>query len=162
MIKTLSPYYLTIPFVSPLTDETCVAYTLRIYVWDGAKDTPPEIESYKVTKNNPTASTGSDKINIARLLNDFIDFMPSVGVATGLINGNNQRWVKTTITYHTTNEDDWDIPQTPVTDLIIKGYGYGMDGENSTIPTNRILMSGIEFKVNRTGVFNVPVKILEV
>jgi hypothetical protein len=164
MIKTLSPYYISIPFVDPITDETCTSYTLKIYVWDGVKATPPATASYELTKNNPTSSTGSDKINIARLLNDFIDFAPATGIATSLINGSNQRWCKLTLTYTTLVLD---VPtvgteQTVSTDLVLKGYTGGMGGENAQPAATRLLISGTEFKVNRTGVFNVPVKILEV
>lgn len=164
MIKTLSPYYLTIPFVDPITTDTSLSYTLKLYVWDGDKDTPPVTESYSVTKNNPTASTGSDKVNIARLLNDFIDFMPATGTSTSLIDGDNQRWCKITLTYTTLidNIATLGAEQAVSTELVLKGYSYGMDGENAQPPTSRVLMSGVEFKVNRTGVFNVPIKILEV
>lgn len=161
MIKTLSPYYITIPFVDPITDETCTSYTLKIYVWDGVKATPPVTESYALTKNNPTSSTGNDKINIARLLNDFIDFAPATGTATSLIDGDNQRWCKLTLTY-TVPIDGLGDEQDVSTDLVLKGYTGGMDGENAQPASTRLLISGTEFKVNRTGVFNVPVKILEV
>lgn len=160
MIKSLSPYYVTIPFVSPLTGVTCSKYTLKIYVWDGLKSAVPAVASYSMTKTNPTTSTGSDKINIARLINDFIDFEPQQSATTGLINGINQRWCKTTVTYTTTDEEDFNLEQLETTDLMVKGYGYGMDGVNSGTPLNRILLSGIEFKVNRTGFFNLPIKIL--
>ena len=160
MIKTLSPYYLTIPFVEPTTSETVTSYTLKIYVWDGVKATPPATVSYSFSKDNPTNSTGNDTVNVARLINDFIDFDPPTGVATGIIDGDNQRWVKFAI--------DFDSPIAGVQvdqivsfKLVLKGYSYGMDGVNAQPPTNRILMSGTEFKVNRTGVFNVPIKILE-
>lgn len=163
MIKTLSPYYLTIPFVDPITTETALSYTMKLYIWDGLKASVPVTESYSMTKNNPTSSTGNDKVNIARLINDFIDFMPNVGISTGLIDGDNQRWVKVTLTYTVLILDEITVgtEQDFLIDLFVKGYGYGMDGENSTTPTNRILMSGVEFKVNRTGVFSVPIKILE-
>lgn len=161
MIKTLSPYYVTIPFVDPITEETCTSYTLKIYVWDGLKSSTPATESYSLTKTNPTSSTGSDKINIARLLNDFIDFMPTTGTGTGLIDGENQRWCKLTLTYTVPIDGSGD-EQDVSTELVLKGYGYGMEGENAQPSATRVLMQGIEFKVNRTGVFNVPVKILEV
>jgi hypothetical protein len=163
MIKTLSPYYINIPFVDPITDETCTSYTLKIYVWDGDKDTPPATTSYSITKNNPTGSTGNDKINVARLLNDFIDFAPATGTATSLIDGDNQRWCKVTLTYTTLVDDIATLgtEQDYLTDLVIKGYSYAMERENATINSNRILMSGVEFKVNRTGAFNAPIKILE-
>jgi hypothetical protein len=41
------------------------------------------------------------------------------------------------------------------------GYGFGMDGENSQIPANNILMQGTEFKVNRNGFFVFPFLIEE-
>jgi hypothetical protein len=147
MIKTLSPYYVTIPFVSPLTGVTCSKYTLKIYVWDGLKSAVPSVASYSMTKTNPTSSTGSDKINISRLINDFIDFAP---------NESNQRWCKTSVTYDTST-----IEELQTINLVVRGYGYGMEGQNPDIPVNRILMQGLEFKVNRDGVFNLPIKILE-
>jgi len=161
MIKSLSPYYLTIPFKSPLTNETCTAYTLKIYVWNGLKNTAPSTASYQVTKGNPTLSGGSDKVNIARLVNDYIDFLAQTSGVTALYNGNNQRWVKTEIVYTTSNELDLDLAQLPTTTLLLQGYGYGLDGQNSQPPTNKILLSGEEFKVNRGGVFNLPILIDE-
>lgn len=144
MIKTLSPYYVTIPWL------TAISYTLKIYVWDGLKSAVPTTASYSITKINQTNSNGTDKINIARLLNDFIDFTP---------NESNQRWCKVTVTYtsYLGVGDEQDL----FIDLILKGYGYGMSGENPQPPANRILLQGNEFKVNRDGVFNFPILILE-
>lgn len=152
MIKSLSSYYLNIPWISPLTSTICVAYTLRVYVWDGLKASPPVTASYTMTKDNLANSSGTDKLDISQLINDYIDFEP---------NGNNQRWVKTTVTFHTTNEDDWDIPQLPSTNLMLQGYGGGLDGENAQPPVNNVLISGNEFKVFRNGYFNLPVLISE-
>jgi hypothetical protein len=161
MIKSLSPYYLTIPFKSPLTNEICTAYTLKVYVWNGLKNTPPATANYQVTKGNPTLSGGNDKINIARLVNDYIDFLAQTTGATGLYNGNNQRWVKTEIVYTTSDILDLNVAQIPTTTLLLQGYGYGLDGQNSQPPTNKILLSGDEFKVNRGGIFNLPILIDE-
>lgn len=152
MIKSLSPYYLNIPWVSPLTSTVCVAYTLRVYVWDGLKASVPATASYTMTKPNLATSSGTDKLDISQLINDYIDFEP---------NGNNQRWVKTTVVYTTTDEDDLDVVQLPSTNLMLQGYGTGLDGENSQPPANRILISGDEFKVFRNGYFNLPVIISE-
>ena len=161
MIKSLSPYYLTIPFVSPLTGATCTAYTLNIYIWEGVKFTPPTTVSYPVTKQNIASSTGTDKINIARLINDFIDFTPIQGTVTGLYDGQNQMWCKTEIIYTTDNVLDLNVVQLKSTMLVLKGYGYGMGGENQSTPANKILLQGNEFKVNRAGVFNLPILIDE-
>lgn len=161
MIKSLSPYYLSVPFVSPLTSETCSKYTLNIYVWDGLKTATPTTPVYSVTKNNPTTSTGNDKINISRLVNDYINFIPAVGVATGLIDAENQRWCKTSVVYTTENILDTDVEQLENVSLVVKGYSYGMDGENVGLPINKILLEGTEFKVQRNGFFNLPILINE-
>ncbi len=161
MIKSLSPYYLNISFVSPLTGVTCTAYTLQIFVWDGLKNTPPATPSYEMTKQNSASSTGLDKVNIAMLVNDYIDFEPQQMTNTNLYDGNNQRWVKTQIIYTTSDILDLDLVQLPNTVLLVQGYGYGLDGENSQPPTNKVLLSGNEFKVQRSGFFNLPILIDE-
>ena len=161
MIKSLSPYYLNIPFVSPASGLTCTSYRLEIFVWDGLKSAVPTTASYEITKANPSASNGTDKINIARLIDDFIDFAPQLGMGTELINGNNQRWVQTQVRYSTTTPSDF-IPQLANVELMTRGYAYGMDGENTSTPANKILISsGNEFKVNRNGVFLLPILIEE-
>lgn len=160
MIKSLSPYYITIPFTSPIGGLICTSYTLQIFVWNGAKNSPPTNPSYEITKDNPASSNESDEINIARLINDFILFMPQQGTGVELIDGNNQYWVKTQVLYTTSNPADY-VPQLRETQLLLRGYGYGMDGKNSQPPTNKILLSGTEFKVNRGGVFSLPILINE-
>jgi len=152
MIKSLSPYYLYIPWISPLTSTVSTAYTLRVYVWDGLKASAPATASYTMTKPNLATSSGTDKLDISQLINDYIDFEP---------NGNNQRWVKTTVTYTTSNVLDLDVAQLPTTNLMLQGYGTGLDGENAQPPTNKVFISGTEFKVFRNGYFNFPFIISE-
>lgn len=152
MIKSLSPYYLYIPWISPLTSVVSSSYTLKVYVWDGLKASPPVTASYEMTKPNISTSSGTDKIDISQLINDYIDFEP---------NGNNQRWVKTTVIYTTTDEDDLGVVQLASTTLMLQGYGFGLDGENAQPPVNKILTSGTEFKVFRNGYFNFPLLISE-
>jgi hypothetical protein len=160
MIKSLSPYNLTIPFVAPLSGLTCTEFQLEIFVWNGSKSTPPIEPSYEKTIANPTASIGNAKVNIARLVNDFIDFTPYDTLVSELVNGNNQQWVKTQVLYVTADEYDY-IPQLENTILMVKGYGYGMDGANAQPPTNNIFLSGTEFKVQRNGYFVLPILIEE-
>lgn len=152
MIKSLSPYYLNIPWISPLTSVVSSAYTLRVYVWDGLKASAPATASYTMTKPNLATSSGTDKVDISQLINDYIDFAP---------NGNNQRWVKTTVTYTTTNVADLNVAQLPSTNLMLQGYGAGLDGENAQPPVNRVLISGTEFKSYKNGYFNLPIIISE-
>jgi len=157
MIKSLSPYYITIPFVSPLSSLTCTAYTLQIFVWNGAKNEPPTTPSYEFTKPNPTASTGNDIVDIANVINDFINFNPSANDSTDLLNGNNQNWIRIQTFYETTEPLDATTPTNISVELMVKGYSYGMNGANQSTPTNKILLSGTEFKVNRGGTFVLPI-----
>lgn len=161
MIKSLSPYYIEIPFISPLTNLVCTEYTLKVFVWDGEKDEPPSNASYEFTKKNPTGSTGIDEIDISNVISDFIDFNPKQGIGTSLLNGDNQVWVKTFVFYNTTDPSDMVTPSNVSTELMVKGYSYGMDGKNQSVPTNKILIYGDEFKVNRNGTFVIPVLIEE-
>ncbi len=156
VIKTLVPYYLEIPFTSPLTSVIATAYTLQIFVWDGLKSSVPVNPAYEITKKNPTGTGGNDKINISRLINDYIDFEPNVSSTTGIYDGNNQVWVKTQVIYTTTDEDDDGTVQLENTILAIQGNTYGLDGENAQPPVNRILLNNTEFKVDRRGFFCVP------
>jgi hypothetical protein len=100
MIKSNSPYYITIPFVSASSGLTSQNYELSVWVWNGLKSTPPTTASYTTTKGNPTASTGYDTINIARIVNDYIEFEPQQANGTSVINGKNQQWVKTSVIYN--------------------------------------------------------------
>jgi hypothetical protein len=161
MIKTLTPYYISIPFVSPLTGATAIDYTINLYIWNGNKNTPPFTPQYSITKSNPESLTGFDKINIANLLNDFIEFTPKKSTTTELINGDNQVWVRKEIIYKTNDSDDDDVLQLAETFLALKGYGYGLSGENPQPPANKILIPIQDYKVNRNGFFNVPILIDE-
>ena len=157
MIKTLSPYYVNVPLVSPSNSIVCNSYKLQLYVWNGSKSAVPATPSYEKTRYNATASVGTDKINIARLINDFIEFNVVPLYTTGLQNAGNQAWVKFQVEYDVAVG----VKQLVFTDLAVKGYAYFTDGENTSTPTNRILLSGDEFKVNRNGLFVLPIKILE-
>lgn len=159
MIKSLSPYYLTTPFVSPRTSLTCTSYTLNIYVWNGSNSSTPATPSYVITKYNPTGSTSSDKINVARILNSFIDFAARKNTATSLLNGDNQKWVRFSTNYATTNPDDATIPQNVSTELLVHGYGYGIEGENTSTPATKVLLSGNEFNVNRNGFLSLGIEL---
>lgn len=161
MIKTISTYYKSIPFVSPLTAATCTSYKLNIYVWSGLKAAVPGSTSYEITKQNLAGSTGTDKLNVARLLNDFLDFTPNVNATTGLVTHNNQKWCKLSVEYTTGVGGDVGVEQLEETLLIVKGYGYGDEIENPQIPTNRIHITGTEYKVTRTTIFGIPIKLLE-
>ena len=121
MIKSLSPYYVTIPFVSPLSGLTSNSYTLQLFIWNGAKNEPPALPVYEFTKSNPTGSTLTDEIDIANLISDYISFTPQEGIGTQLLDGNNQLWVKWRTFYTTTDSNDAILPSNQNTKLMIKG-----------------------------------------
>jgi len=158
MIKTLSPYYITIPLVSPSNSLVCNSYILSLYIWGGSKAAVPATATYTISRINQEAAAGNDRVNIARIVNDFIEIELAPSVVTSIENGDNQRWVKWFIVYDVAAG----VEQLGVTTLATKGYGYFLEGENPQIPANKILIQGDEFKVNRNGLFCYPFKIDEV
>ena len=161
MIKSLSPFNVTTSWISGITGLTCISYTLEIFVWNGSKANSGLIPTYSVQKDNLTTSTGDDIVNIARLVNDFLRITPQQGTTTEAIAGGNQVWVKTQVKYTTSNASELNTPQNVEVDLLLKGYGYGMEGSNTSAPTNKIHLQGTEFKVARNNIFSVPILIDE-
>ena len=157
MIKSLSPYYIDTPWLSPLTNELCTSYTLDVFVWNGGKGNSGNIPTYSITKDNLENSIGVDRVNISRLVNDFLYINPVSTNTTDNINGNNQIWVKTQVIYTTSNNADTGAIQNTSVQLLLKGYGYGMDGENSQPPSDKIYLTGREFDVYRNSSFSLPV-----
>ena len=139
MIKVLSPHYISTSFENQTTSLPCDYYTLQIYVWSGLKASVPATPVYEVIKQNYTGAITDDKVNISRLISDTITF-PS--------NPNEEKlvWVKTQVTY----DGEEDI-YNELVQLAVNGYGYGMEGENPTTPTNRIFQSTAYGQVYRNG-----------
>jgi len=159
MIKNRSPYYIDTPFVSPLTGLTSTKYILKIYVWSGEKSAVPSEPSYQFTKNNVTAGVGSDSVNISRVIKDYLNFVPQKGILTSLIKGNNQMWVKSVAFYTTSNTGELNTPQNISVDLMVNGYAYGIEGRNQSVQSNKVLLDGTDFNVNRNGFFVLPIEI---
>lgn len=159
-MRILSPYYITVPYVAPLSGLTCTKFTLNIFIWSGLKSSVPISPTYQLTKDNITASTGSTKIDISKLVADFIDFRAEISNTTGVINGSNQVWVKVSTYYTTANPTDATTETNAIIRLATKGYSYGNEGENVPLPTNKILIPIIDYKVHKK--FVVPILIDEV
>jgi len=153
MIKTLSPYYISIPRVNPNTSVTCGSYTFELYVWMGNKSAIPSTPDYTITRINASNTTNADSVDIARLVNSFIEFDIAQSLVTSLEDGNNQYWVMTKVFY----DDQPTIAQLQNILLATRGYGYFLEGQNPQIPSNKILLEGDEFKVNRNGLFVLPI-----
>ena len=153
MIRALSPFYIDTPLV--YGGVTCAKYTLNVWVWNGDKSTPDSTNSYQITYQNTTASTGSHSININAIIQDYIEFKePSLLLSTGiqLIDGNNQEWVYTYVTY-----DEGTALDHENTDIMTLGYAYGNEGRNVTAVSNQTLLKPQEYKVNREGNFVFPI-----
>ena len=152
MVKTNSPYYVTIPLgVDPNPFDYYISY---IYIWSGLQSAEPITPEYQQTRQNPSGSVANDKINISNLVNDFIDFTPQSNNATALIDGVNQVWVS--VYYEGFIADVSQGKTLALLDSAVSGYTYGLDGENATVPANNILLYGTEFKVNRDSGFILP------
>jgi len=157
MIKTLTPYYVSVPLINPNSLAVCNSYTIKLFIWEGNKGAVPSTAAYEKTKVNAALSDDNDSINIARLINDYIifDFAPSL--VTSLENSNNQVWVKFAVYY----DDEPTLAQLQFIELAVRGYGYFTEGENPETPVNKVLLTGTEFKVNRNGLFVLPIELDE-
>lgn len=161
MIKSLTPYYINTSFYSDVLESICLRYRLKVFVWKGLKNQSPTEANYEITINNVTESSGTHKINIARLINDFVEFETVESVSTNLVNSPNQMWVKTQIYYTDLNGYESEVPERQEIKLFVKGYGYGMEGENPTTPTNKVLMNVADYTMDANGSFVVPIKLDE-
>ena len=154
MILTKSPYYITVPL-----DISAEKYILEIYVWSGLKASVPASATYEIENKNPLGRTGNDKVDISNYINDALTVGLESDSTTNVIDSNSAIWVKTQVIDYIS-----DVAQTPrlvSTDLAIKGFGYGIEGENTTIPSNNILANGSSVNVNRTSNFTLPIKVSE-
>lgn len=153
MIRALSPYYIDTPLVYGVT--TCEKYTLNVWVWNGDKSTPDSTNSYQITYENTTASTGSHSININAIIQDYIEFKepsPSLVAGVQVIDGENQQWVYTYVTY-----DEVPTLYHEDTEIMALGYTYGNEGRNVTAVTDDTLLKPQQYKVNSQGSFVFPI-----
>ena len=160
MIRALSPYYIDTDLVYPSeatgTNVTCEYFTLTVQIWDGDKASPDPTNEYKLTYKNTSGSTGSHKINISSMIQDYVEFTaPSpLGYVsnTSLLDGNNQAWVYTYVEYDGDTLEQFD----EATELMTLGYTYGDEGENYTNVPDDFLMPVMDYKINKYGIFIIP------
>ena len=154
MILTRSPYYKNIAW-----DISAEKYILQIYVWSGLKASVPVEPTYEVENKNPLGRSGISKVNISNFINDELTTSLVSDTITNVIDSNSAVWVKTQVVDYIGG-----VAQTPrlvTTDLAIKGYGYGIEGENTTIPTNNILAYGSSVNVGYDSNFTLAIKVSE-
>lgn len=119
MIKTNSPYYISIPW------SGFDSYTLKLYVWSGLQTDVPASPQYEFKNINPLGFTDNSEVNISNYINDFIGLNLPTAITTDLFNGGNVVWFKADVTYP--NETTAVILE----DAAIKGYTYGIEGKNN-------------------------------
>lgn len=159
MILTKSPHYLTIPWKSPSSATVPDKYILKIYVWKGLKTSVPITASYEEENINPLGLSGGLDVNISSYINDTLTVGLTKSNTTVVMNSDSAVWVKTEVIYYIGG-----VAQSPefiVIDLAIRGYGYGIEGKNTTIPVNNILSFVGDVNVNRTSQFTLPFKASE-
>jgi len=166
MIKTLSPYYVTTPWTY-IQALVATAYTLKIYIWTGNKiSDAPATTTYEITINNAAQSNQNSKVNISRLINDYIEFTPIELDLTSLKNSPNQIWVKTEVFYFGNSGVLLDQAFHIDTQIALQGYGYGLSGENPDTPDNKVLMRIGDYNMpilgDEKGVFIVPIELEEI
>lgn len=159
MILTKSPHYITIPWLSPSSVIVPDKYILEIYAWNGLKTSVPATPLYEEENINPLGLSGSLDVNISSYVNDILSVSPYRGLLTGVIANNASVWVKTQVIYYM--EGVAQSPEFVSTDLAVRGYGYGIEGKNTTTPANDILAYGTEIKVSSQSNFILPFKASE-
>ena len=158
MIRALSPYYITTPLTyinELLTLETCETFTLTIEVWDGESPCVGcSKEIYVIAFANTQEGTGSHDININAIIQDYIDFDPKNPATniTQVIDGDNQRWVRTFVNYDGSDKVDYH----ETLDFMTLGYAYGDEGRNFDTVEDDILIKAQDYKVSREGFFTLP------
>ena len=154
MILTESPYYKITPW-----DISAERYVLEIYVWSGLKASVPVSATYEIENKNPLGRSGDSKVNISNYINDFLTVGLESDSTTNVIDSNSAVWVKTQVIDYISGVAQ--EPRLVSTDLAIKGYGYGIEGENTTIPSNNILAYGSSVNVSYNSNFTLPIKVSE-
>ena len=162
MIRSLSPYYLSIPWVSPTTLLPCVSYTISIWVWQGSKVSRPAQPEYSITKNNSQELTSGsdDSVDIARMISDYIDVPPTSGSVTGVYDSNSTYWVQWSYKYTDVNGLEPTV-EGETTKLFSRGYSYGFEGGNVETVTDAVLFQGSEFSADRSSLYALPIALSE-
>tara|TARA_R110000796_G_scaffold74115_3_gene166396 strand:+ start:126 stop:1217 length:1092 start_codon:yes stop_codon:yes gene_type:complete len=160
MIRALSPYYIETPLerldLATNTLVPCQKYTLTIQIWDGEQSAPNPTNEYKRTFVNVRQETGTHKMDISAMSQDFIEFnVPSTFATvsgTSVRMGNNQVWVYAYVTYN----DFLGTKFYETTKLVSLGYTYGHQGENYEEVKDDFLLPVMDYKINRDGIFIIP------
>lgn len=152
MIKTDSPYYVTIPwnYYGSIPDS----YVFKMFVWSGTKASIPTTPIVEIEKVNYFNLDTDTDIDISDFINGEIPFTLNNSSTTSLIDADSQVWVFYQVLY--TVGGVVSSPILNITKLATRGYGYGNEGANTETPINGLMTAPIEYKVNRAGGCIIP------
>lgn len=154
MILTRSPYYKIVPWRRPSDNEIVDSYKLELFIWTGDKVTDkPLFSTYDITKENIQNAEDDDKIDIARLIEDYIENTVIDVSTTGIQSGNCTVWVSHQVQYSVGANITQELQET---DFATKGYGYGFEGENYE-STMVLLTDSIELDAHNESMVFVPI-----
>ena len=158
MILTKSPHYIDIPwsFNSSIPNR----YVLQLFVLNGEKVQEFEEPTFEYENKNPLQRSGNSKVDISNLVDIFITTDLVKGTETSVLDSNSASWILSNVIYFNIDGSSSGITQ-EITNLAIKGFGYGIEGENTTIPSNNILAYAGGVKVSRESNFTLPIKVSE-
>ena len=154
MIKTLSPFYKNIPWLSPSSGIAPDKYILNIYIWSGLKASVPIVPNYEIENINPLGRVGSSKVDISRFIKGFLTDNLITNTTLSLNDGNSLVWVKTEVIYYINGVAQ--SPEFEEIDSAINGYSYGIEGENPQLNANNDLITRIEQKVSLNSIYLFP------
>ena len=142
MIKTRSTYNLTYNL------DAIFDTVIDIYIWQGDAGFRPITPEYTITDTNPDGGA-TRTTNISNLINDFIEFVPFAGGATGLVNNPNSLNISVDRTVD-------GITTEVLSDFGVKGYYSAIEGLNVGLPSNKILVAGDYMKANKDSKVLIP------
>lgn len=153
MILSRSPYYKYIPWQRPSDGQIATSYTLELFIWQGDKvsDKPSDPE-YRRTKQNVEGLTTSDKVDIAVLINDYIENTVIEANNTSLNDANAAVWVASQVVYKVGESETTELIST---DFATKGFAFGYEVENYE-PESNLLSDTTEIDVDKTSLIHLP------
>lgn len=152
MIKSLSPHYKTIPWMSPSSGTVPDKYILNVYLYNGLKSTTLSAwYKYEVENINPLGRTGDTEVDISKYISDFITNVLPSETATSLADASGVVWVRTEVIYYIGGVAQ--SAEFEETDSAVKGYGYSMEGVNPSTPVNNYLATTVEQKVSPDSIY---------
>jgi len=164
-INTRSPYFVSIE------DENISYAELKIYVWEGDKNTPPSEEKYYLKKNTLSSVTKVSfevselirdfigvKFRFASILQDGIENQIEDGfsrlIITASDSGDSVVWVKLDLNAYDSN--DTEIVGSTETNLALDSYSY-FENSGFNLGESSILISNRNLVLLREDAYNLPI-----